>query len=180
MTRFFCHKSNNYNNQVQLFINMDKEALLKFTAKAHRNTYAALKELQKKFKCEVPVLEGHKDYDFVEGDFRYHDSYTGSAWAPGREVVFFKGEPVWVMAYQGRTPEGLDKDFVEESFEFLKKALMALTDEVPFRGLDGFSEGDYRYEFKFEGDYQYFVGKEIVFYKEKEVFSQDVMGSLVK
>jgi len=31
-----------------------------------------------------------------------------------------------------------------------------------------------------EGDYQYFKGQEKIFYQEEIVFTQDVMGSLIK
>ena len=51
--------------------------------------------------------------------------------------------------------------------------------DIPFRGLDGFKEGDFEYRFSFEGDYSYFVGREAVLYKGEEVFFQDVMGSLI-
>jgi hypothetical protein len=57
--------------------------------------------VRKKHRCAVPILEGHKDYEFREGDLLYYDSYAGKNWAPGREVVFLKGVPVWCMAYQG-------------------------------------------------------------------------------
>ena len=159
---------------------MNKEELLNFIAKAHQNTYAAPKEIKEKNKCETPILEKHVDYDFIEGDWRYHDSYAGSSWAPGREVVFFKNQPIWCMSYQGQTIDGLSAEFIGETFEFLKKALRKFTNEVPFRGLDGFKEGDFEYSFKFKGDYTYFTGRESVFYKGKEVFFQDVMASLIK
>ena len=99
---------------------MEKEELLGFLYKAHRNTYAAPKEIKSKYKCES-ILPGHKDYHFVEGDWAYHDSYAGISWAPGREVVFFKGEPVWCMSYQGQTIGELSDEFIAEIFEFLKK-----------------------------------------------------------
>ncbi|MHA1912656.1 MAG: DUF5680 domain-containing protein [Candidatus Kariarchaeaceae archaeon] len=158
---------------------MDKHLLLGFIAKAHGNTYAAPKEIKSKYKV-APILPDHKDYDFIEGNWRYHDSYAGISWAPGREVVFFKNSPVWCMAYQGQTFGELSPEFIEQTFEFLKKALRNFKDDVPFRGLDGFSEGDYKYFFKIEGDYRYFTGRESVQYKGKEVFFQDVMGTLIK
>ena len=149
---------------------MDKDTLIGFIAKAHRNTYAAPQEIKSKYKCKIPILPEHKDYDFVDGDWRYHDSYAGSSWAPGREVVFFKGQ----------TLGDLSDKFIDETFEFLKKALRGFTNEIPFRGLDGFEEGDFRYSFTFEGDYSYFTGRESVFHKGKEVFFQDVMATLIK
>ena len=159
---------------------MDKEHLVQFIAKAHRNTYAAPKEIKSKYQCKTPILPEHKDYHFTEGDWSYHDSYAGSAWAPGREVVFQNMVPVWCMSYQGQTVVGLSEEFIGETFEFLKKALRNFTDKIPFRGLDGFEEGDFKYSFQFEGDYSYFVGRESVTHRGKEVFFQDVMGSLIK
>ncbi len=85
---------------------MDKKTLLAFIAKAHKHTYAAPKDVRLQHKCEVPILEGHKDNEFSEGDFKY--------------------------------------------------------------------------TFEMEGDYDYFKGQERILYKGKSVFFQDVMGSLIK
>jgi len=159
---------------------MDEASLLEFIAKAHRNTYASPKDIKAKYKCKVPILKGHKDYDFVEGDWRYHDSYSGIQWAPGREVVFFQGKPVWSMSYQGRTIDGLTEDFVEETFGFLKKALMKMDERMPFRGPAKFNEGEFEYRFEMKGDHTYFIGRESIRYRRKEIFFQDVMGTLIK
>ncbi|MAE13444.1 hypothetical protein CMO92_02670 [Candidatus Woesearchaeota archaeon] len=159
---------------------MNKKQLLGFIAKAHRNTYAAPQEIKSKYRCKKPIQAEHKDYDFIDGDWRYHDSYAGISWAPGREVVFLKNKPVWCMSYQGQTIGDLSDDFIDETFEFLKKALRKFTKEIPFRGLDGFEEGDFKYTFTFKGDYTYFIGRESVFYKEKEIFFQDIMATLIK
>lgn len=159
---------------------MDKEFLLEFIAKAHRNTYAAPKEIKAKHKCETPILLGHKDYDFVDGDWAYHDSYAGSSWAPGREVVFYEGLPVWCMSYQGQTLEELSEELIEQTFTFLKKALMNFDEAVPFRGPPQFKEGDFEYSFEFTGNYRYFVGRESIKHNGKEVFFQNIMGSLIK
>lgn len=160
---------------------MDKKTLLEFIAKAHRHTYAAPKEISKKYKCKEPILKGHKDYDFSEGDFRYHDSYAGRFWAPGREVVFFKEKPVWCMAYQGQHSGKYGNDFFEEKvFTFLRKAMMSFDDNMPFRGPKELVEGDFKYTFEIEGDYTYFKGQERILYKGESVFFQDVMGELIK
>ena len=123
---------------------IDKTSLLNFIAKAHRNTYAAPKEIRAKHRCETPILIGHKDYEFVEGLWRYHDSYAGSILAPGSEVVFFNDVPVWRMSYQSMPDEELhnlyESYYQTQVFPFLKRALMALREDCPFRGLDGFTE----------------------------------------
>jgi hypothetical protein len=159
---------------------VDKESLLEFIAKAHKNTYAAPKEIKLQYKCQTPILEGHKDYDFVDGDWRYHDSYAGSQWAPGREVVFYQNKPVWCMSYQGQTAQNLSEYLVEKTFEFLKNALRNMDENMPFRGPVLFAQNGFEYVFRFKGDYQYFTGRESIKHKGKELFFQDVMGGLVK
>ena len=160
---------------------MDKEILLKFISKAHKNTYAAPKDVRKLHRCDVPILKGHKDYVFVEGDLSYHDSYAGAYWPPGREVVFLRGVPVWCMAYQGQHNSKFDDNFFQEqAFIFLKKALMNFDENMPFRGPKKFVDGDFKYTFEMNGDYSYFLGQECIFYKGERVFFQDVMGSLIK
>jgi len=160
---------------------MEKETLLKFIALAHKNTYAAPKEVQQKHKCENPILPGHKDYEFSEGDFIYHDSYAGSTWAPGKEVVFFKNKPIWSMAYQGKTISIFEESFFQEKiFPFLKKALMNFDKDTPFRGPKEFKDDNFKYIFDLEGNYEYFKGQEKVFYNNEVVFIQDVMGGLIK
>jgi hypothetical protein len=160
---------------------MEKENLIDFIAKAHRNTYAAPAEIQKQNRCAEAILPGHVDYEFIGGDFSYHDSYAGNTWAPGREVVFYQGAPVWAMAYQGHSHDNFDEKFFnEQAFPFLKKALMNFDDSLPFRGPTEFSEGDFEYVFTVQGDYQYFIGQERVYFKGEEIFMQDVMGSIIK
>ena len=161
--------------------NVDKKSLLVFIAKAHRHTYAAPEEIRIKYLCEYQVLHGHTDHEYSEGNFRYHDSYAGSTWAPGKEVVFYKDVPVWCMAYQGHTHPKHDEQFYQEQvFPFLKRALMKFEDDTPFRGPKEYSEDDFKYTFEIQGDYSYFKGQERIFYKDYVVFVQDVMGSLIR
>jgi hypothetical protein len=86
---------------------MDKESLLEFIAKAHRNTYAAPKEVKQQNLLKNPFLPGHTCYYFKDGDWKYFDGYAGTEWAPGREVVLYKEKPAWCMAYQGQTPSNI-------------------------------------------------------------------------
>ena len=159
---------------------IDKKSLLEFIAKAHRHTYAAPKEVKSKYRCKTPTLPGHTDYYFKDGEWEYHDSYAGSFWAPGGEVIFLKGRPVWRMSYQGQTIEGLTEEFIEQTFEFLKRALRNFSDDLPFRGPTRFREGDFEYTFSMDGDYRYFTGIEFVKYKNMQIFFQHVMGELIK
>ena len=162
-------------------IEVDKIELLKFISKAHRNTYAAPKEIRKQHRLETPFLPGHKCYYFKDGKWEYYDGYAGSEWAPGREIALLNGNPIWTMSYQGRTANLLPDKFLDnEVFPFLKKALMAASSYMPFRGPSKFGEGDFEYLFKMNGDYTYFTGKELILHKGMEIFLQDVMGELIK
>lgn len=162
-------------------VKIDKRKLLSFIAKAHKNTYAAPKEIKRKYKCKKPILPGHKDYNFQEGDWEYHDSYAGSIWAPGKEVIFFKGKPVWAMSYQGRHNEEFSEEFFQNKvFPFLQRALMQTPNNIPFRGPVEFTEEDFEYSFNIIGNWQYFTGREKILYKGLEIFFQDVMGELIK
>lgn len=159
-----------------------KDQLLEFIAKAHQHTYAAPPEVRKQHKCATPILPGHKDYHFVDGDWAYHDSYAGSQWAPGREVVFYQDQPVWCMSYQGQHNDIYsEKFFQEQVFPFLKRALQKFDPEMPFRGPSNYQERDFRYSFDLsDGDHEYFIARESITFKNEEVFFQDVMGELIK
>ncbi len=159
---------------------MDEESLLEFIAKAHKNTYAADKKTKLKHMMMTPFLPGHKCYYFKDGEWEYYDGYAGAESAPGREVVLFQGTPVWSMSYQGKTIDFLRKEFVEETFEFLKKALRSADANMPFRGPSKFTDGDFTYTFNMNGDYRYFTGKESIKYQMTEIFFQDIMGELIK
>lgn len=160
---------------------MEPKDLLAFIHKAHKCTYAAPKEVKEKYKLIPPRRPGYKEFCFLDGDWEYHDSYSGSEMAPGEETVSFQGKPVWSMSYRGKGVEGVTYDFLkEEIFPFLKKTLMNISEDLPFRGPREFVEGDFKYTFEFEGDYSYFRGREAVLYQGNEVFFQDIIGSLIK
>jgi hypothetical protein len=159
---------------------VDKNALLEFIWKAHQNTYAAPKDIRLLHKTEKSVLHGFIGYAFADGDWKYHDSYAGRRWPPGREVVFFKDIPVWCMSYQGKVSDNLDEQEVNSVYSFLKIALRKADRETPFRGPSKFLEADLEYVFRLNGNYAYFTGRESVVREGTEVFFQDIMGSLIK
>ena len=166
-------------------IEINRDELLKFIAQAHRNTYAASKEIKQKSKMQTPFLPDHKCYRYPsEGDnngWVYYDGYAGSEWAPGREVVLFQGKSLWAMAYQGKHNENFSSDFFQsQAFPFLKKALTHMDEQMPFRGPSEFTEGDFKYTFNMNGDYSYFTGKEAISCQGIEVFFQDIMGELIR
>ena len=77
---------------MQTHINKLKE----FLVEAKRSTYAAGDAAQKSTN-----EDGSTTIVFEDGDWKYHDNYFGGEPFGGREVVFFKEEPVYIMTYYG-------------------------------------------------------------------------------
>lgn len=156
----------------------DLEELAEFLVKAKTRTYAGEGAEVPPEKVQRP---GFEELEYSEGDWNYRDSYSGFFSAPGQEVVRYKGIPVWVMAYSGgMKPEYYgDHEFAEQTFTFLKKALLKVEKSRPFRGPSYFKEGDYEYFNESKGDVANFKGHEKILFRGKEVFSQDYFGGLI-
>jgi len=152
--------------------------LAKFLVKAKKGTYASLNKM--KIESERPL---HDELEFTEGDLYYIDSYVGFFQAPGMEEVRLgkHGKTLWTMAYSGGMLNEFQNDtkFAKEVFTFLKEALSSVNEKIPYRGPKNLKNGDWEYINNIEGDIKRFLGHEKIFYKKKEVFSQDYIGGLV-
>ena len=159
-------------------MNIDLEKLAKFLVEAKKKTYASVNKM--KIDAERPL---HDELEFEGDEFYYRDSYVGFFQAPGMEEVRLgkEGETIWTMAYSGgMVPEYQeDINFAKQTFNFLKKALSLVDEKSPYRGIEKLEEGDWKYICKVEGDIKRFLGHEKIFFKDKEVFSQDYIGGLV-
>jgi len=146
-----------------------------FLVRAKKETYAGGGE-------EIsPQRPGFTELVYEEGDYSYRDSYSGFYQAPGQEVVYFQGKPVWAMAYSGgmKTEFHGDEALAKKTFGFLKKCLSQVEENEPFRGPKEHSEGDFSYQMEVEGDVNDFSGEERIFYKGKEVFHQRFIGGMI-
>jgi hypothetical protein len=171
-----------YNIEFQL------EDLVQFILRARLHGYAGSAA-----KLKKPQRSGFKEFPpYAEGDFEYVDSYTGFYFAPGQEVVRFRGVPVWAMSYNGgMLPEFHGQiQFAKNTYDFLKKALLKVEGERPFRGPRRFEEDVFLYVDESEGDIASFRGAERIFYtsidrdghvwfRDKEVYRQDYIGGLI-
>lgn len=154
---------------------VDLEKLRKFLIDANKNGYAGSAN-------EVPAQRlGFHEIEYREGDWYFRDSYAGHYFAPGQEVVYYKNNPVWAMAYAGGMTfdKHGDTKLDKLTFEFLKKALIAMDPEIPFRGPEHFAEEDFCYHSEIDGDIEDFAGNEYIEYKGEVIFSQNFIGGLV-
>jgi hypothetical protein len=160
---------------------MNKEQWLKnlaeFIVEANMNTWAV-------DGAEVkPERKGFKELEYSRGEWRLRDSYSGFFSAPGMTTVYFKEQPAWTMAYGGKGQVEEFYDIAKTTFKFLKKALMNVKPEMPFRGPENYHENyhgeDWNYNFMLVGDITDFLGEEKIFKSDVLVFTQNILGGLV-
>jgi hypothetical protein len=115
--------------------------LSEFLVEASRNTWAG-------DGAEVkPERQGYKELRYRRGPWVLRDSYTGYFRAPGMTTVYYESQPAWTMAYGGQGQVEAHYEESEQTFEFLKAALMHVTPELPIRGPRLYSDADKHYTF---------------------------------
>ncbi len=147
---------------------VDINAMVAFLLLAKKNTYAA--EDNKITSCRI---HSH-DYCFENKDgYTYYDSYLGGECFAGEEAVWLHKNPMWSMNYAGRV--------VGENFsgDFLKEALMAVPEEMPFRGPAIYTKGDYHYHCKVDGVFAWFQGYEEIFYMDEKIYECYFHGGVI-
>ena len=136
---------------------MDRETAA-FLIRAKQATYAG------KGAETAPSREKSHDLIYKDGDYMYYDTYLGSGKFAGEEALWIKNTPVWSMNYIGRvTGDNFSGDF-------LKEALLLVPEDKPFRGPEKYINGDYTYRCEISGDYEWFQGKEIICYKDSQIY----------
>ncbi|MCK9417046.1 MAG: DUF5680 domain-containing protein [Candidatus Dojkabacteria bacterium] len=150
---------------------MELNELKQFILEASHNTYASGNE-----KIREKEEDGSTSVTYSKGGWEYHDNYFGGEPYGGREVVFFKKRPVWMMVYYGWITEGVDPDRV---YPILGKALCNSSVEKPYRGPDEFIEDESIYANDMEGDVENFRGEERIYDGEELLYIARYMGGLV-
>lgn len=150
--------------------------LYNFIKKASHQTWAGGGQYE-----EVVERSDHKELLFKDKgkDLEYRDSFVGYTRSHGSEVVRYKDKPIWATGYRGGMVEGFEK-LADDTFEFLKKA-MTIKEEGfnSFRGPHEMLKGDWKYEYKQEGDLKEFFGSEKIYHKDTLVFYHRIVGGLV-
>lgn len=145
-----------------------KKEIIEFLIKAKQKTYAG-----KGAEVESSRPNSH-DLKYSEGDYMYLDTFLGGEKFVGEEALWIKGIPYWSMNYAGRvTGDNFSGDF-------LKEALLRVPLDKPFRGPDFYENGDYIYEAKIEGNFEWFQGYENISYKGEVIYDCFFHGSTIK
>jgi len=151
---------------------MNNKELCQFLVTAKKQTYAAGDQAQKtveKDKSTTMVFE--------QGDWKYHDNYFGGEPFGGREVVFFQGQPVYIMIYYGWVEESVT-DF-NQVYSVLQKALSQIPEDKPFRGPELMTDGDFSYRNTFTGEVDNFSGQEMITRDGRVIYTTKYIGGLV-
>jgi hypothetical protein len=105
-----------------------------------------------------------------------HDNFFGGEPYGGRMVVFDDGRPVWMMVYYGWVVPELDANAV---YGVLRRALMEMPEEAPFRGPARYTDGTFTYSNAWTGDVARFTGEERIEQAGALVYATQYAGGLV-
>jgi transcriptional regulator with XRE-family HTH domain len=147
----------------------DMSEIISFLIIAKKNTYAGNTKEE-----EVSTRPNSHDLIYKDGKYKYIDTYLGGERFIGEEALFIDDEAVWAMNYNGIE---INEKF---SSNFLKKALSTVNTENPYRGQNKFQDGDYTYICETNGNFEYFNGKEIIYFQNEKVFECNFSGGIIK
>ncbi len=123
---------------------------------------------------------GFLEMAYKQGGWYYRDSYTGYYRSSGSELVRFQDQIVWASNYCGGMVDGYE-NLADDTFSFLKKAIISKPkDKQSFRGPDNFKDEVWEYRYQQIGDVISFSGHEEIYHNGIVVFSQDIIGGLIK
>lgn len=139
-------------------IEIESDELINFLVLAKKNTYA-----NKTNELEI-LDENTFKYQYIKDNYKYIDTYYGSTSFVGNEVVYLSDVAIFALNYSGIV---LDDNF---NSNFLKEALLKVDSKMPYRGPKLYSNNEYTYICKVNGDIDYFEGYEEIYYKDIKVY----------
>lgn len=95
---------------------MNLEELRQFLIDSNAAGYAGGEE-----KKWIKEPDGSTTIPFEKGDFKCHDNFFGGEPYGGRDIVFYKNKPVWIMVYYGWVSEECKS--ADPVYTILRKAL---------------------------------------------------------
>ena len=109
------------------------------------------------------------------GDFRMQDNFFGGEPYGGREVIFNRNKPIWIMVYYGKVLS----DNPDKIYEVLRKALSSPELSMPIRGPKMMTTGEYTYTFKWNGSLDNFSAEESIMQNGGLVYQANFLGGNV-
>jgi len=151
---------------------LDLKQLREFLVKAKKSTYAAGEAAPK-----IIEKDNSTTMIFIDGDWKYHDNYFGGEPYGGREVVFYKGKPVYIMTYYGSVNKNITD--LKNLYGFLQQALQLIPEDKPFRGPKEFQANNFKYLNEFTGEIDNFSGEEKIYQNNNLIYSAKYTGGLI-
>lgn len=152
---------------------MNKKQLKEYLLKIAKEGYANAEKENSWVKEE----NGSTTITHEDGDFSMHDNFFGGEPYGGRQVIFYKEKPVWIMVYYGKVDKSVPD--VKNVYTTLQKALAISDPDMPLRGPKMFLSGGMQYVNHCHGDIEEYEGKESIVKDGKEVYSASYMGGYV-
>lgn len=119
------------------------------------------------------------DLQFVEGDWKYLDSYFGGTDFIGEEAIWYAGNPVWAMNYYGYIlrPELIT---AAQAGQMIQASLKRMYAEHRFLGGFQHREGELTYVDTSEGEFSHFTGREWIERDGIKVYELVYHGGMIK
>jgi len=134
--------------------------LAAFLVEAKRHTYAGLDD---DATVAAPLLRGSKQLEHHAPPYAFRDIYFGMGFFVGQETVSRDERVIWSMSYSGGVrAEITDRDTLLAIYKFLRKALLHVSVEEPYRGPHLFEQGVMVYRNDVEGSLDRFNGIETI------------------
>lgn len=124
----------------------------------------------------IKESDGSTSIPYQKGDWKSHDNFFGGEPYGGRIIVSYKNKPTWMMVYYGFVVEGIKPDLV---YGILRKALLKMPKEAPFRGPKKFEDDDLLYLNNWLGNVENYSGEEQILQGKKVIYKANYMGGLV-
>jgi transcriptional regulator with XRE-family HTH domain len=164
---------NDYEENCHLYIESSRVndlngEVIDFLCRAKKSTYAGN---GKETKASRP---NSHDFEYVEGDFKYIDTYLGGERFSGEEGLWKNDIPLWSMNYTGRV---LDEAF---SGKFLKEVLSLVSKDNPYRGPIMYEKGQHKYHCMVSGKFDWFQGYEEIYFNNNKVYECFFHGGIIK
>lgn len=151
---------------------MNVTDLKKFLIKISKEGYATNNESAWKKEEDKSTTIVNSD-----GDFRMHDNFFGGEPYGGREVIFYKSKPEWIMVYYGKVDKNVEKP--QDVYAVLQKALSNTDPDFPVRGPKMFLSLGMQYLNHWHGDVKEFEGSESITFNGREIYTASYRGGLV-